>query len=100
MEKQGFRLFQPGLTICDHQGSQQSAKKYLELDLQGLFSYHICELRKPIFLFYQLSNFLKSTYMPHLLFIMSSLFCYSFILILMRSLEKQEIDMCVSDTSI
>lgn len=58
MEKQGFRLLQPGLTICDHQGSQQSAKR-LELDLQGLFSYHICELRKPIFLFYQLSNFLK-----------------------------------------
>ena len=23
MEKQGFRLFQPGLTICDHQGSQR-----------------------------------------------------------------------------
>ena len=33
--------------------------------------------------------------MPHLLFIMSSLFCYSFILILMRSLEKEEIDVCV-----
>ena len=34
-----------------------SVKKYLELDLQRLFSYHICELRKSFFFFFNVDHF-------------------------------------------